>query len=1077
MPGFINLANLNGRNGFVINGSDQGDQLGWSVSAAGDINGDGIADFVVSAISADPGGQDAAGEIYVIFGNDGGFGDSFDLSSLNGDNGFILRGADPGDLAGSSVSAAGDLNGDGIDDVLIGSPLADAGNRVDAGNAYVFYGSTDDFVFIYDLGALNASNGFTINGRDAGDGAGISVALAGDVNGDGRSDILVGADNREHQSLPNTGTTHVVFGADDGFGEALNVSQLNGSNGFSINGFEPFGFSGRSVAGAGDINGDGYDDIIIGAPLVEHQDQVFFPDAGSAYVVFGSEDGFAANFSLQNLNGSNGFAIKGFEHFSLVGSSVSGAGDINGDGIDDFLVGASGVSSSGFDNGAVYVIFGRTDGWDAEIDLEALDGTDGFAILGLNGNDELGAQVNRAGDVNGDGVDDIIVTAPGAGDDGTSYVIFGSAEGFSASFDLSALDGTNGFAFNAGAAANAAGDINNDGYDDIIVGAPSTNDSTGAVYVIYGAESVGQETIDFGSNADDDLLGGAFPDTLSGGNGDDTLEGAGNGDIIDGGAGSDTASYENAPSAVTVDLSANGGSVGDAAGDQFTSIENLAGSAFADTLTGDVAANRLSGLAGDDTLTGGDGADTLDGGDGADTANYADSASAVTVNLDSGVVTGGTAAGDTLVNIENVTGSALADQLVGDEGANGLRGEAGNDTLTGGAGDDTLSGGAGDDTFISGAGADVMVGGDGIDTATYAASAGAVTVNLGTGSFSRGDAAGDDLSGIENVIGTSFADRLAGDASDNVLIGADGDDTLVGADGNDIAEGGIGNDIFFAGANDTGNDLFVGGEGADLVGGGAGNDLLVGDTARADALSGDFNGTTASDTIFGGDGDDTLLGGGWIDDNGDGDFDDEEQRSSTSDPNVLFGGAGDDLVYGDSGDDTLGGGAGNDTLFGGAGRDLFFGGKGEEENDDFISGGTSQDTIFGSDGDDTVNGGGASDQVFGGAGADVVDGGDASDSLFGGTGDDTITGGAGVDTFFFANNHGADTVTDFDTDDDILFLANTLTDFTSLTDVQAAATETSQGGQTGLLIDTGGGNSVFLIGVDLNDLTADNLAL
>ena len=296
--------------------------------------------------------------------------------------------------------------------------------------------------------------------------------------------------------------------------------------------------------------------------------------------------------------------------------------------------------------------------------------------------------------------------------------------------------------------------------------------------------------------------------------------------------------------------------------------DTLYGGTGADTLYGDDDSDSLSGgdqsdtlYGGDDndTLAGGADADMLDGGTGIDTADYSASATHVNVNLATGTGSHGDAAGDTLVRIENLTGSAFNDTLTGDSGAN---------LLAGGAGNDSLDGGGGNDTLVGGAGADTLIGGSGTDLANYSASINAVNVSLATGTGTGGDAAGDTLSGIENVTGSANADTLTGDGNANMLTGGAGADSLSGGGGNDTLYGGSENDTLIGGA---GVDTLYGGNENDLVSGGADQDLL-----------------------YGGNGLDTI-----------------------------YGGLGDDLIFGGIGDDLLNGDSGNDTLFGGSGRDVF----------------------------------------------------------------------------------------------------------------------------------------------------------
>ncbi|MEQ8969098.1 MAG: DUF4347 domain-containing protein [Coleofasciculus sp. C1-SOL-03] len=504
---FFNLANLNGNNGFIINGIHENNFSGVSVSDAGDINNDGIDDLIIRAHLFDSENTLIAGESYVVFGDANvGTSGTLELSDLNGTNGFIITGIDPGDqLDDYSVSNAGDINNDGINDLIIGASTAQPNGTNKAGKSYVVFGHSQVGTGgSLDLSTLNGSNGFVINGIDEEDYSGSSVSNAGDVNNDGIDDLIIGAKLADPNGNIRAGESYVVFGGTTvGNSGILELSSLNGTNGFVINGFDAEDQSGTSVSHVGDINHDGINDIIIGALWADPNGSLV---TGASYVVFGSSQvGVGGILELSSLNGSNGFIINGINQGDTSGISVSDAGDINNDGIDDLIIGAYGGDPNGKSAaGESYVVFGGTTvGNSGTLELSALDGSNGFVINGIDENDFSGQPVRAAGDINKDGIDDLIISAHNAAPNGKSeagetYVVFGGTTvGASGTLELSSLNGSNGFVINgidagdySGWSISYAGDVNNDGVDDIIIGTlggdPNGESDAGESYVIFG---------------------------------------------------------------------------------------------------------------------------------------------------------------------------------------------------------------------------------------------------------------------------------------------------------------------------------------------------------------------------------------------------------------------------------------------------------------------------------------------------------------------------------------------------------------------------------------------------------------
>lgn len=486
----INLSSITaGTGGFVTNGEAAGNLSGFRVSSAGDANGDGLADLIVSALKASPHGT-YSGRAYVVFGKAGTT--AIDLSAITaGTGGFAINGEAAGDRAGFSVSAAGDVNGDGLADLIVGAARADP-HGTDSGRAYVVFGKTSTTAV--DLSAITGgSGGFVISGEAAGDFAGNTVSGAGDVNGDGLADLIVGAYFADPNGS-NSGRAYVIFGKAST--TAVELSAItSGTGGFVINGAAGDDDAGRSVSYAGDVNGDGLADLIVGAWLADANGL----NSGRSYVIFGKTNTTAINLS-DIAAGTGGFVINGESSSDLSGTCVS-AGDVNGDGLSDLIVGAWKFDPNGTDSGCTYVIFGKAS--TTAVELSAISaGTGGFAINGEATFDTSGYCVASAGDVNGDGLADIFVGAYGSDPNGSysgrGYIVFGKTG--TATVELSDITaGTGGFVLNgeasgdhAGYFVSGAGDVNGDGLADMIIGAYAADpngSSSGRSYVIFSPET------------------------------------------------------------------------------------------------------------------------------------------------------------------------------------------------------------------------------------------------------------------------------------------------------------------------------------------------------------------------------------------------------------------------------------------------------------------------------------------------------------------------------------------------------------------------------------------------------------
>jgi len=411
--------------GQSVEGGEGGSFFGWNITSVGDVNGDGYDDSVVGGPALDFGSYDLGGAFLY----------------LGSPNGLVYQltwiGESTGSSFGSSISAAGDVNGDGYGDVIIGAHGTNT-----SGKAYVWYGSPSGPAG----GAANWSVSFGFGVAQFG----LAVAGAGDINHDGFADVIVGAPE-DSNGEAGEGRAYVFFGSSSGL--ATTPARIYESN-------QEGAHLGYSVAGAGDVNRDGYSDFVIGVQSwdVALNPPFSFTDAGRALIYHGGA-GWPADYPATVLDGNNSY--------TNFGSAVAAAGDVDGDGFGDIIVGARYADVAYLNDGEVRVYRGSTDG---------VSTTPHWSRTGGQGGAEFGAAIAGVGDVNGDGLSDILIGAPfadasGFADNGTAAVFAGPLTGAAGTTPIWSFAGQQDYE-NFGNGVGSAGDVNGDGFADLFTGSP-----------------------------------------------------------------------------------------------------------------------------------------------------------------------------------------------------------------------------------------------------------------------------------------------------------------------------------------------------------------------------------------------------------------------------------------------------------------------------------------------------------------------------------------------------------------------------------------------------------------------------
>lgn len=450
-------------------GEFEEDYSGTIVTCAGNVNGDEFDDFLISAPGNSFGGSNA-GMTYLILGNKTGWVQDVNLSHADAS----FYGEVENDWSGQCVAGAGDINGDGFDDMLIGAPWHDSMR----GRTYLIFGNASGWTINTNL----STSDVYFNGEEQGDFSGHSVTGLGDVNGDEFDDFLISATNYDQGGYAGSyaGKIYLFFGRSE-WSSSISLSTANAS----FHGELAWDRLGICVTSAGDVNGDGLNDTLVSARASNPSER------GKAYLIYGKKTGWSPSANISTSEAS----FVGIQNDS--GISIAGAGDVNADGFDDLLFGEAANSEIESNLGKIFLLLGKPETFTKNIQLNS---EADISFYGEHAEDGFGHSVAGIGDFNGDNFDDIVIGAKGsdfgAPDAGKAYLILGKNSGWKFRANISSEVNASFYGEGEGDGKeihiSRAGDLNGDNFDDILIGSFFNDDGgleAGKTYVIFGTET------------------------------------------------------------------------------------------------------------------------------------------------------------------------------------------------------------------------------------------------------------------------------------------------------------------------------------------------------------------------------------------------------------------------------------------------------------------------------------------------------------------------------------------------------------------------------------------------------------